>query len=255
VNGDEEGGSRAKRSPIEVMSGLTEPGWYPDPEGVQYARYWDGRTWTSRVADATGATAIHHLSRDFGPPGGPQPAPAVPPPTPTVPPRDAGYDAAAPLYRPPAPPATPPVSGQSASTAPTGANDARALYRGESFGQVGASGREYAPEYRPQSGTSGYQPNPLAPNPTAHRLRTASAFLRRLVIVVAILSGIGSIALGFAVASQKDLYGNTNASGGWIVFLVAILTTVLWAAPLYVFALLADGQAELIEQLQRRPST
>jgi len=32
----------------------TPAGWYPDPEGPQNLRYWDGRNWTSRTAPAAG---------------------------------------------------------------------------------------------------------------------------------------------------------------------------------------------------------
>lgn len=33
-----------------------EPGWYPDPEGSEHFRYWNGRTWTSDLATSSPVT-------------------------------------------------------------------------------------------------------------------------------------------------------------------------------------------------------
>ena len=33
---------------------MSEPGWYPDPIGAAWARYWTGSHWSSRVTDFDG---------------------------------------------------------------------------------------------------------------------------------------------------------------------------------------------------------
>ncbi len=31
---------------------IVPPGWYPDPRGIQVARYWDGTAWTEQVEES-----------------------------------------------------------------------------------------------------------------------------------------------------------------------------------------------------------
>ena len=39
------------------------PGWYPDPSGAPYQRYWDGVAWTAQTAGGYPAVAQHPAKR------------------------------------------------------------------------------------------------------------------------------------------------------------------------------------------------
>ena len=41
--------AREPRKPkTQTPSGVTQPGWYPDPAGIGPSKYWDGQAWSDR---------------------------------------------------------------------------------------------------------------------------------------------------------------------------------------------------------------
>lgn len=64
-------------------------GWYPDPEGDDRYRWWDGAAWTESVSSAGGP-----------PPGQPEPPPSFPPPPPFLGQSDAAAVGAPPTVKP-----------------------------------------------------------------------------------------------------------------------------------------------------------
>ncbi len=41
---------RSNRRAVPSWVGWSPPGWHPDPSGVHYWRWWDGRAWTEHVS-------------------------------------------------------------------------------------------------------------------------------------------------------------------------------------------------------------
>lgn len=95
------------------------PGWYPNPDDTETARFWDGAGWTEQVrpSDSAGVAAEKHITTGPDHPaggvtGGAASPSAGPVPPPPPPPADPGADSgpsAFPTAPPPMPP--PPATG------------------------------------------------------------------------------------------------------------------------------------------------